>query len=387
MKLITFVIPTIGRETLQRTIVSLKNQTIDDWHAIVVFDGIDKIDFHDERITSIKIPKAGNIQVHKKFGNVSNAGLVRNEAFKYVESKWIGFVDDDDIIYQDYIEKLKIEEKDVDLILFRMNADRVVPSFEHKDIRKNEVGISFAVKTDMVKLHNLKFENCGTEDYVFFNNCISYGLTYKISEHIVYEVCSSFKEKDNIMQAKISFFGTDMSQTENMPVVLNKFLNSINAENIIEIGTYKGGLSVLFALYSISKNNFFVTYDIKDCVTNLNLFNVLNINRRIADVFKAETTQEIISHIKRKGTTVLFCDGGNKIKEFNLFSSFLKQGDFILAHDYAKDANYFKQQINGKVWNWCEITDCDIQKCCDENFLEKIFLEFDSVAVTCRIKK
>ena len=40
---ITFIIPTIGRETLKNSIDSLINQTDHDWNAIIIFDGIKKI--------------------------------------------------------------------------------------------------------------------------------------------------------------------------------------------------------------------------------------------------------------------------------------------------------------------------------------------------------
>ena len=37
---ITFIIPTIGRDTLLNSINSLFNQTIKEWKAIIIFDGI-----------------------------------------------------------------------------------------------------------------------------------------------------------------------------------------------------------------------------------------------------------------------------------------------------------------------------------------------------------
>ena len=37
---ITFIIPTIGRPTLSKSIESLINQTNKNWEAIIIFDGI-----------------------------------------------------------------------------------------------------------------------------------------------------------------------------------------------------------------------------------------------------------------------------------------------------------------------------------------------------------
>ena len=95
------------------------------------------------------------------------------------------------------------------------------------------------------------------------------------------------------MESRTIFFGMEMSQVENMPFVLNRFLLKCKPQTIIEIGTFKGGLSALFQSYSLSFNKTFVTYDIKDHVTNLNLHNNLKTNRKISDVFCLETQNEI----------------------------------------------------------------------------------------------
>ena len=38
--MITFIIPTIGRDTLKRSIKSIEDQTSDQWKVIVIFDGV-----------------------------------------------------------------------------------------------------------------------------------------------------------------------------------------------------------------------------------------------------------------------------------------------------------------------------------------------------------
>ena len=38
--IITFIIPTIGRTTLERSIESILNQSFDIWYIIIIFDGI-----------------------------------------------------------------------------------------------------------------------------------------------------------------------------------------------------------------------------------------------------------------------------------------------------------------------------------------------------------
>ena len=57
---ITFIIPTIGRKTLIKSIKSLQNQTNQNWNAIIIFDGIkSNININDPRIKIIEIDKKG----------------------------------------------------------------------------------------------------------------------------------------------------------------------------------------------------------------------------------------------------------------------------------------------------------------------------------------
>ena len=39
--IITFIIPSIARLTLLRTVESLKNQTDPNWRSIIIYDGVD----------------------------------------------------------------------------------------------------------------------------------------------------------------------------------------------------------------------------------------------------------------------------------------------------------------------------------------------------------
>jgi hypothetical protein len=74
----------------------------------------------------------------------------------------------------------------------------------------------------------------------------------------------------------------------------------------------------------------------------------------------------------KDGITLVLCDGGNKIEEFKILSKYIKKGDFIMAHDYARDEKKFLDDINLKFWNWHEIQESDISNACETNGLEKI---------------
>jgi glycosyltransferase involved in cell wall biosynthesis len=185
---ITFIIPSKGRETLNRTINSIFSQTIKDFEIIVVFDGV-KVEnrIEDDRILYLEAPLT------------KSPGLTRNYAFKYVRSKWIGFVDDDDLIYDKYIEELKKEDKYNPLlgfVLFRLITTKITPSLDIIDkIVFNETGISFAVKTRVVNESKLTFNPKGSEDFAFLDGLVKKGYIFKISDYVAYEVCRNNSDK------------------------------------------------------------------------------------------------------------------------------------------------------------------------------------------------
>jgi glycosyltransferase involved in cell wall biosynthesis len=179
MKKITFVIPTINRDTLARAIESLKNQTVNDWNAIVVFDGVEEICFNDSRIQSLRIEKSGV---------AGQSGVVRNYGIKGCKTEWIGFLDDDDTITPDYVETLLNKYEDKDLVIWKMiYADGLVlPPKDHHTINVNCVGISFCFKN---KFENVLFDrNYHLEDFEFLEKMQSLTDNWIIAEEICYKV-------------------------------------------------------------------------------------------------------------------------------------------------------------------------------------------------------
>jgi glycosyltransferase involved in cell wall biosynthesis len=68
MDTITFIIPSIGRDSLKNTIRSLLNQTSDKWKAIIVFDGckntLDKNDYN-EKCTFMKLIRQNVLSIKR----------------------------------------------------------------------------------------------------------------------------------------------------------------------------------------------------------------------------------------------------------------------------------------------------------------------------------
>lgn len=184
--IITFILPTLGRNTLLNSLSSLYNLNNKNWNAIIIFDGIkNNFEINDKRIKIIEIEKSGKEDIK------NSAGLVRNIGFSYVDTEWIGFLDDDDYLSPDYIDYLINEITcipNIDACIFRMGYENgtILPSKLDKNIIRNKVGISFAIKKYITQ--QVIFINSPFEDYIFLKNIIK--LKYKIvlSSYVAYFV-------------------------------------------------------------------------------------------------------------------------------------------------------------------------------------------------------
>jgi glycosyltransferase involved in cell wall biosynthesis len=187
---ITFIIPTIGRPTLQNTLLSLINQTNPRWKAIVVLDGIEPdttiTEFTDNRIVTLQCSKLGE--------GTNSAGNVRNYGIKHATTEWVAFVDDDDSIKNNYVDIFlnEILHYDVDTIIFRMvihpeEPFTILPNNNTDDFYACYVGISFALKKSIFD-SGIIFEPSGVEDFVFLNKIRENKYKMMISPYALYFV-------------------------------------------------------------------------------------------------------------------------------------------------------------------------------------------------------
>jgi len=182
--MLTFIIPSINRPTLKRTLDSLLSQTDPDWKAIVVFDGVEttlpEVIGTDSRISCINIPKTGKLN---HGGAVRNVGIVQ---VSQSDNSWIGFVDDDDTLSPDYITRFKEElslKPNLDVIIFRLIfRNNVIPSNSVGDIIKSHVGISFCMRKDIP----LRFDPSSAEDFDLLSRLKQNGFKMMISSYITY---------------------------------------------------------------------------------------------------------------------------------------------------------------------------------------------------------
>ena len=221
---ITFIIPTIGRDTLPDAIDCLLNQTCLEWKAIIIFDGIEPtIRISDDRITILQCEKRHD-RTH-----FHSAGYVRNYGIQFATTEWVAFLDDDDGIKPTYVETFlkEVTDYDNDVIIFRMvrtdyanlsvsfadklnntkpdeikvehlydtnpNEERLfrllytMPFNNTDNFYKSEVGISFAAKKSLFD-SGIMFETSAVEDFEFLDTVRKNNHKMMISPYLLYHV-------------------------------------------------------------------------------------------------------------------------------------------------------------------------------------------------------
>ena len=199
---------------------------------------------------------------------------------------------------------------------------------------------------------------------------------------------SNLEHNDSIS----TYDGWGAQQNPNAFEVFYNFLNEIKPLRILEIGTSLGGFTS-FLNYATKRLNIpcnILSYDIhfKDWYNDM-----INegIDVRVENDFNhhyTEVKQEVIDFIQQDGMTLILCDGGSKIHEFKILSNYMKNNDFIMAHDYSQNKETFKENVYMKIWNWHEIEDKDIQEACEKNNLISYNQEiFNTIAWVCKVKQ
>jgi cephalosporin hydroxylase len=186
---------------------------------------------------------------------------------------------------------------------------------------------------------------------------------------------SNLTENDSLS----AFDGNMAQQHHNVYSTFYKLIDDTKPKRILEIGTALGGFTMFLkkVVDSFNLDTKILTFDISARPWYDDM-KKMGIDVRVEDIFDdyQDIPNEIKNFIKQDGLTIILCDGGDKIREFKLLSHFLKKGDIIMAHDYAPNQEYFDNYINGKIWNWLEIQDKDINESCMKHNLTP-FMEYE----------
>lgn len=164
------------------------------------------------------------------------------------------------------------------------------------------------------------------------------------------------------------------------------FLKLEKFDTIIEIGTSLAGLTYIIDDICVENklNKNIHTFDsaYRDYVEKY--LNERNVKFYVMDENTEEFKTTVKDLILNGGKTLVLCDGGNKIHEFNYYSHHIKEGDFIMAHDYCPNIKMFEEEIKNKIWNWHEIQLSDIITSIQENgLIEYKKINFNYVVWAC----
>lgn len=197
-----------------------------------------------------------------------------------------------------------------------------------------------------------------------------------------------------IIRGHTSYKGYTAQQHDDVFLTFKDFLNEIKPKRILEIGTAGGGFT-LFLRDTLDENGYqnaeIKSFDvvetpwydkIRENNIEINIENIFNMQYN-----KIVKPEKIIPFIQQDGVTLVLCDGGHKIGEFNSIAYHIKSGDFIMAHDYIDTYDNFNNNFKDKIWNWCEIKDDDIKSAViDNNLISYNKEQFDKVVWVCKKK-
>jgi glycosyltransferase involved in cell wall biosynthesis len=179
--IVTFVIPSIGRPTIDRALTSILSQKNSNWRVLIVYDGVpESHTIKDPRIEWIRSEKQGS------------AGATRNTAPPHIRTEWVAFLDDDDAVSPDYVDRLlemTTGTPDADIVVFRMmyTDGKILPELNCGPVlKKNGVGISFAIRKDTFE--KIPFKPVHAEDFYLLQDAHQAGKTIVLSEYVTYAV-------------------------------------------------------------------------------------------------------------------------------------------------------------------------------------------------------
>ena len=240
--IVSLIVPVYNAvDTLVRCVESVINQTFKDWELLLVNDGSsdssgDLCDAYAAADQRIKV-------IHKKNGGVSSA---RNYGLDNARGEYIAFIDSDDYLYLDFLEKM-LKNTPADMIICGFENEisgSFCPRFNKIDLYQNNEGLKelFEVsyyldtpwcklyKSEIISKYQLRFDpNLKlSEDTLFCYECLSkirtvvvvpeklyhydgvwggatkYRITFEEQAYMSYKITSAIKKIDDVFQISIN---------------------------------------------------------------------------------------------------------------------------------------------------------------------------------------
>jgi len=160
------------------------------------------------------------------------------------------------------------------------------------------------------------------------------------------------------------FCGLEMRQYwADLPIIENFLNEHLDIVALIELGTFRAGMSIFLKLQCLARNMRFWTFDWhRPAEMDSLIAQALDLHRDfVLGDFMQERKDKLIgllSWLEIK-PLLLYVDGGNKPLEFATFIPYLKPGDYVAVHDYSTefkevDAEPVANLIERVYWEQCE---------------------------------
>lgn len=153
-----------------------------------------------------------------------------------------------------------------------------------------------------------------------------------------------------LQEINTRILGGGASQSFAALKLLEYYIAYEKPQYVVEIGSQKGGLSVYLGTIACATEQFiFHTFEIdksRDWYNRENegvghWFEKMESISPFCKSFErnifTQDTYSFINDFVSKYKTLIICDGGNKPREVALYSTLLKSGDMIMAHDYGNE--------------------------------------------------
>ena len=267
----------------------------------------------------------------------------------------------------------------------------------------------FGGKKDYIKFLSQKFREIshdsldngylGTEESIF--TILTYLYPNKINSRMInntglvrnyFENLKNMNSSNNTEQVTKDYLpepykGLRNQQNPKAFDAFTKFFNEhTDIDLIIEIGAGMGGFTLFLKEQSDKINSRFITYDISEDKCNQIKKLIDGIDIRCKDVNDVFTLNEIEIEISKSKKTLILCDGGDSAKDISEITPLMKKGDIIMGHDYAPNKDIFNEKYKGKIWDWLELTDKDIENTVNQYKLVDVNVELNNVAWVSKMK-
>jgi len=110
-------------------------------------------------------------------------------------------------------------------------------------------------------------------------------------------------------------------------------------KSVVELGTCDGGMSTYFLLQARQRGMAFHTFDIgRSPMIDAGVAKELGLAEHFTrcDIFEGSQVQELLSRDDMH-PLLLYCDNGNKPREFATFVPYLRPGDIVATHDWGTE--------------------------------------------------